>query len=476
MASNNRLDLIVVGSGPGGYVAAARAAQLGLSVACIEKDERLGGVCLNVGCIPSKALLDSSEHYHMAKTRFADHGIQTGRIRLDLGTMMKRKETVVQGLTENVRSLLEGSKVRIIRGTAILKGNGRVAVTTESRNKKPEMLEATSILLATGSLPVTPPDLAFDNNRIISSTEALSLDTVPKHLIIVGGGYIGLELGSVWLRLGAKVTVLEMLPQIAGALDSLAARTLQRILAKQGMIFKLGARVTGAKPSGQQVKVAIETGDKRETLTGDRVLVAVGRKPNTDGLGLDAASVALNEKTGHIQVDESYQTTAEGIYAIGDLIAGPALAHKASAEGAAVVERLARRPGLVNYDTIPSVIYTFPEVASVGLTEAQARERAIGYCVGTFPFTGTGRARCMGETDGFVKMISDAKTDRVLGVHIIGPRAAEMIGECVLAMEFGASAEDIARTVHGHPTFSEGLQEAASVATHCSIYRGPEKK
>ena len=476
MAPNNKLDLIVVGSGPGGYVAAARAAQLGLSVACIEKDARLGGVCLNIGCIPSKALLDSSEHYHMAKTRFADHGIQAGRIGLDLATMMKRKETVVQGLTENVRSLLEGSKVRIIKGTARLEGNGRVAVTAGDRGKKPELLQATSILLATGSLPVAPSGLGFDGKRVISSTEALSLDSVPKHLIIVGGGYIGLELGSVWLRLGAKVTVLEMLPQIAGALDGLAARTLQRILTKQGMIFKLGARVTGAKTKGQQVVVTIETGNNKETLSGDRVLVAVGRKPNTDKLGLDTAGVATDAKSGRIHVNESYQTTAKGVYAIGDLIAGPALAHKASAEGTAVAEHLAGLPGLVNYDTIPSVIYTFPEVASVGLTEAQVKERAIGYCVGTFPFTGTGRARCMGETDGFVKIISEAETDRVMGVHIIGPRAADMIGECVLAMEFGASAEDIARTVHGHPTFSEALQEAAMVATHCSIYRGPEKK
>jgi dihydrolipoamide dehydrogenase len=278
----------------------------------------------------------------------------------------------------------------------------------------------------------------------------------------------------VWLRLGAKVTVLEMLPQIAGNLDSLTARTLKRLLTQQGMIFKLGAKVTGAKATAKKVAVTVETGGKEETLSGDRMLVSVGRRPNTENLGLETAGVTTDPTTGHITVNDTFQTSAEGIYAIGDLVAGPALAHKASAEGAAVAERLAGLPGLVNYDTIPSVIYTFPEVASVGITEDEAKKQGIGYCVGTFPFTGTGRARCMGETDGFVKILSEAKTDRILGVHILGPRAAEMIGECVLAMEFGASAEDIARTVHGHPTFTEALQEAAAVATKCSVYRGPK--
>ncbi len=473
--AEEKVDLIVIGSGPGGYVAAARAARLGMSVACIEKEERLGGICLNAGCIPSKALLDSSEHFFAAKTKFADHGIKTGRITLDLPVMMKRKEAVVEGLTANVRSLLEGNKVRIVRGTARLEGKGRVAVSSGGSKKKPEIITAGAILLATGSVPVALPGLPFDGKRILTSTEALALDAVPDHLIIVGGGYIGLELGSVWLRLGAKVTVLEMLPQIAGSLDSLAARTLKRLLTQQGMVFKLGAKVTGAKASGKEVNVTIETGGKKETLSGDRVLVAVGRRPNTEGLGLETAGVATDAKTGHVTVDDGFQTSAADIYAIGDLVPGPALAHKASAEGVAVAERLAGLPGLVNYDAIPSVVYTFPEVASVGLTEDAARKQGIGYCVGTFPFAGNGRARCMGETDGFVKIISEAKTDQVLGIHILGPRAAEMIGECVLAMEFGASAEDIARTVHGHPTFAEALQEAAEVATKCSVYRGPER-
>jgi len=471
MSSEKKLDLIVIGSGPGGYVAAAKAAQLGMSVACIEKEDRLGGVCLNAGCIPSKALLDSSEHFYTAKTKLADHGIKTGAVSLDLEIMMKRKEAVVEGLTANVRSLLEGSKVRIVKGSARLEGNGRVSVTD---GKKKEILAAKAILLATGSVPVTLPGLSFDGKRILNSTETLKLEAVPKHLIVVGGGYIGLELGSVWLRLGAKVTVLEMLPQIAGSLDSLTARTLKRFLTQQGMEFKMGAKVTGAKATAKNVAVTVEVGGKTETLSGDRVLVAVGRRPNTEDLGLEAAGVTTDPKTGHITVDGAYQTTAKDIFAIGDLIPGPALAHKASAEGVAVAERLAGLPGLVNYDTIPSVVYTFPEVASVGITEDEAKKQGIGYCVGTFPFTGTGRARCMGETDGFVKILSEAKTDRVLGVHILGPRAAEMIGECVLAMEFGASAEDIARTVHGHPTFAEALQEAAAVATKCSVYRGPK--
>jgi dihydrolipoamide dehydrogenase len=452
-------------------VAAAKAAQLGMTVACIEKEDRLGGICLNAGCIPSKALLDSSEHFHAAKTKFADHGIETGPIVLDLATMMKRKEAVVEGLTANVRSLLEGSKVDIVKGTARLEGDGRVSVRD---GKKKKMLAAESILLATGSVPVALPGLPFDGKRILSSTEILNLNAVPEHLIVVGGGYIGLELGSVWLRLGAKVTVLEMLPQIAGSLDSITARTLKRFLTQQGMVFRMGAKVTGARATGKKVSVTVETGGETETLSGDRVLLAVGRRPNTENLGLETAGVATDPATGHVTVDDAFRTSTDGIYAIGDLIPGPALAHKASAEGMAVAERLAGLPGLMNYDAIPSIVYTFPEVASVGITEGEAKKQGIGYCVGTFPFTGTGRARCMGETDGFAKILSEARTDRVLGVHILGPRAAEMIGECVLAMEFGAGAEDIARTVHGHPTFAEALQEAAAVATKCSIYRGPK--
>ena len=468
MPDKETYDLIVVGSGPGGYVAAVRAAQLGLKTACVEKSSRLGGVCLNVGCIPSKALLDSSEYYHLAKDHFADHGIKTGKVSLDLSAMMARKDHVVGELTANVRKLLEGNGIAIFHGTARLAGNGTVAVAPEEG--KAFTLEGTSVLLATGSAPVEVPGLAFDGERIVSSTEALAFDTVPKQLGVVGGGYIGLELGSVWMRLGAKVTIIEMLPKIAATLDGQVGRTLDRILRKQGLSMRLKTRVVEAKPSAKKVKVTLETDGSKESMTFDRLLVAVGRRPLTAGLGLEELGVETDPATGQILVDAAYRTNVEGIYAIGDLTPGPMLAHKASAEGIAAVECIAGRAGEVNYDTIPAVVYTWPEVAAVGLTEEEVKKRGIPYCVGTYPFSGAGRARCMGEKDGFVKLIAHGKTDRVLGVHIIGPRAADMIAECVLAMEFGASSEDIARTVHGHPTFAEALQEAAMAVRKCSIY------
>ncbi len=468
MADNYDYDLIIIGSGPGGYVAAVRAAQLGLKTVCIEKEERLGGVCLNKGCIPSKALLDSSEYYHLALNDMADHGVKTGKVSLDLATMMARKDKVVEDLTANVRKLLEGHKVEIVHGRARLMDGGRVAVQGKDKNERE--ITARNILLATGSAPIAPPGLEFDGNRIVSSTEALAFDQVPKHLGIVGGGYIGLELGSVWLRLGAKVTVIEMLPKIGTGLDSQVARTLDRILKKQGLEMRLNTRVVEAQVNKSNVKVTVEKQEQRETLTFDKLLVSVGRRPLTQGLGIEELGIRTDPRTGHILVDETYQTHVPGIYAIGDLIPGPMLAHKASAEGIAAVETMAGRHGEVNYDTIPSVIYTWPEVASVGLTEKQVRDQDIPHCVGSYPFTGAGRARCMGETDGFVKLIAHGKTDRILGVHIIGPRAADMIAECVLAMEMGASSEDIARTVHGHPTFAEALQEAAMAVRRCSIY------
>lgn len=461
-------DLIIIGSGPGGYVAAVRAAQLGLKTACVEKEQRLGGVCLNVGCIPSKALLDSSEYYHLAQTHLADHGILADGIRLDLPAMMARKEKVVGELTHNVRQLLESHKIDIITGTGTLEGPGKVAVVSDKGETK--RIEADNILLATGSAPIEVPGMAFDAKRIISSTEALALDEVPQHLGIVGGGYIGLELGSVWLRLGAKVTVIEMLPKIGTALDGQVARTLERILRKQGFTFMVGTRVTNAAADDRQVTVSVQRSGETQTLTFDRLLVSVGRKPLTQGLGLEQAGVETDPTSGHILVDETFQTNIPGIFAIGDLIPGPMLAHKASAEGIAAVESLAGQAGEVNYDTIASVVYTAPEVASVGMTEEQVKKRQIPYCVGSYPFSGAGRARCMGETDGFVKLIAHSKTDRILGVHIIGPRAADMIAECVLAMEFGAGSEDIARTVHGHPTFAEALQEAAMAVRKCAIY------
>jgi len=473
MAENKNFDLIVIGSGPGGYVAAVRAAQLGLKVACIEKESRLGGVCLNVGCIPSKALLDSSEYFHLAKERLAEHGIKTGRVNLDLDTMMDRKEKVVQELTENVKKLLEGNRVEIIHGTGRLAGTDQVAVESDSgssKKKQSTTLTAKSIILATGSEAVPLPEVKFDGEKIVSSTEALKLDSVPKHLGIVGGGYIGLELGSVWLRLGARVSLFEMLPQVATGLDGQVGRKLQRVLKRQGFEFFMNAEVTEASVSAKNIRVVLKTKSKNEKVTCDRLLVCVGRRPLTRGLGLAEIGVETDSKTGRIKVDASYCTNIPSIYAIGDLIAGPMLAHKASAEGIAAAECIAGRPGEVNYDAIPSVIYTWPEVASVGLTEEQVKARNIPYCTGTYPFTGAGRARCMGETEGFVKMISHAESDRLLGVHIIGARAAEMIAECVLAIEMNAGSEDLARAVHGHPTFAEALQEAAMALRKCSIY------
>ena len=470
MAQSPKYDVVIIGSGPGGYVAAVRAAQLDLKVACIEKESRLGGVCLNVGCIPSKALLDSSEYFRLAKEQFAEHGIKTGKISLDLSAMMARKEKVVQDLTENVRRLLESNKIDIIHGTARLAGTDRVEVEIEpsgSKKKEQLRLQAGAIILATGSEPVPLADAAFDGRHIVSSREALNFDSVPKHLGIVGGGYIGLELGSVWLRLGAKVTVIEMLPNIAAGLDGQVGRKLQRVLKRQGIEFKLQTKVAGAEILKNSVRVNLETSKGAESITCHPLLVSVGRRPQTRGLGLEEAGVKTDPASGQVLVDTSYRTNITSIYAIGDLISGPMLAHKASAEGVAAVECIAGKAGEVNYDALPAVIYTWPEVASVGLTEEQAKERAIPYCTGTYPFTGAGRARCLGETEGFVKIIVHQKTDRVLGVHIIGPRAADMIAECVLAVEFSASSEDIARTIHGHPTFSEALQEAAAAAQKC---------
>jgi dihydrolipoamide dehydrogenase len=466
MAPSPGFDVVVIGGGPGGYVAAVRAAQLGLKTALVEKAERLGGVCLNMGCIPSKALLDSSEYLHLARTRFAAHGIATGELSVDLATMMARKEQVVRELTDNVRRLLEAHKIQIVRGAAALAGAGRVAVS----GAEPQTLAARHIILAAGSAPVFPEGVAFDGERIVSSTEALRFAAVPRTLGIVGGGYIGLELGSVWRRLGAEVTVIEMRPEIAGGLDRQVGRRLQRVLEKQGIAFRLETRVTAARVADGSVQVAIEAAGGQETLAFEKLLVSAGRRPLTAGLGLEAAGVAVDPATGFIRVDAALRTTAADIFAIGDLVPGPMLAHKASAEGIAAAEIIAGKPGEVNYDAVPAVIYTAPEVASVGLTEEQARERGIDYCTGTYPFTGSGRARCMGETEGFVKVIAHKKSDRLLGVHIIGARAADMIAEAVLAIELGASSEDIARSVHGHPTFAEALMEAAMAVRKCSIY------
>jgi dihydrolipoamide dehydrogenase len=463
-----RYDVLVIGAGPGGYVAAIRAAQLGMSVACVEKQATLGGTCLNVGCIPSKALLDSSELYAQAKTHFDRHGIQVGDLRLDLAAMLARKDRVVKGLTDGVAFLFKKNKITSYVGSGRLMGEGKVAVKSASAEEI--ILEAKHILLATGSEPVTLPSLPFDGTSIVGSTEALAFDRVPQHLIVVGGGYIGLELGSVWNRLGAKVTVLEFLPRILPLSDGEIAELLHRSLIKQGLTFHLETKVTGAGTQGGQVVVDAMHKGQDVRFQGDKVLVAVGRRPFTKGLGLREIGIQADERTGRIAVDENFHTTVKGVYAIGDLIDGPMLAHKAEEDGIACVERLAGMKTHVNYDTVPSVVYTWPEVASVGPTEEQIKASGRDYRVGRFPFSANPRARCMDETEGLVKMIADAKTDRLLAVHIIGPRASELIAECVTVMEFAGSAEDIARTCHAHPTLSEAVREAALAVDRRAIH------
>jgi dihydrolipoamide dehydrogenase len=456
-------DLIVIGGGPGGYVAALRAAQLGMRVACIDKRPAFGGTCLNIGCIPSKALLDSTELFHVARTKLAGHGVGVGRLTLDLATMMKRKNQVVKSLTDGVGYLLKKNKVTTYNGTGRLMEPGKVELKRAEGTK--ETLEGKNIILATGSEPIELPTLKFDHDHIVNSTDALSFEDVPKHLIVVGGGYIGLELGSVWARLGSKVTVLEFLPRLLPNTDGEIAGMVKKSLEKQGFEFHFDTKVTGTKPAGKHVAVTTSSKNGHEgTFAGDKILVAVGRKPNIEGLGLAEAGVKHDAQIGRVDVDERFQTNVPDVYAIGDLIAGPMLAHKAMEEGVAVAEILVGKPGHVNYDAIPSVIYIWPEVASVGPSEEQLKESGREYRVGKFPFIASGRARCMDETEGIVKVLADAKTDRVLAVHIFGPRASDMIAEAVAIIEFQGSAEDIARIVHAHPTLSESLAEAARAA------------
>ncbi|GIW88939.1 MAG: dihydrolipoyl dehydrogenase [Isosphaeraceae bacterium] len=453
-------DLIVIGGGPGGYVAAIRASQLGMKVACVEKRPALGGTCLNIGCIPSKALLDSSELFHLAQTRFAAHGIQTGPISLDLAAMMARKEQVVASLTGGVQFLFKKNKIDWLQGFGRLASPSSVAVSSGDGSE--QIHHARAILLATGSVPIELPFLPFDGQTVVSSTEALAFDRVPEHLVVVGGGYIGLELGSVWKRLGSRVTVIEFLPRIVPMADAEIGQALFRSLQKLGLEFHLETKVTGFQLGSPKGHITAEK-KSGETLVlpCDKVLVSVGRKGFLDGLGLDAVGVAHDPKTGKVQTDEQFRTNVPGIYAIGDIIAGPMLAHKAEDEGVAVAEILAGKPGHVNYQAIPSVIYTWPEMASVGLTEEQAQERNLPYKVGKFPFLANGRAKALDETEGLVKVIAHAQTDRLLGVHILGPRASDLIAEAVAAIEFHGTSEDIARICHAHPTLSEAVKEAA---------------
>ena len=454
----SRFDLVIIGTGPGGYVCAIRAAQLGMKVAVVEKRASHGGTCLNVGCIPSKALLHASEAYANAAGHFGGMGIKV-KPELDLAAMLAFKDEGVKGNVDGVAYLLNKNKIDHFHGTGRILGPGKVEVTFINGEKK--VIEGKAIVIATGSEVAHIPGIAIDEKRIVSSTGALSLPKVPKRLVVIGGGYIGLELGSVWSRLGSDVTVVEMLNTITPGLDGEVAKQLQRILQKQGLTFKLGAKVTKVDTKGKTVTLTIEPagGGKAETLECDVVLVSIGRVPNTEGLGLSDIGVKLER--GRVVVDGNFQTSVAGIYAIGDVIDGPMLAHKAEEEGVAVAETLAGQSGHVNYDVIPSVIYTAPEVASVGKTEEQLKQEGVRYNVGKFPFTANGRAKVNRTTDGFVKILSDAATDRVLGVHIIGPDAGTMIAEAAVLMEFGGSAEDLARTCHAHPTLNEAVKEAA---------------
>ena len=459
-------DLLVIGAGPGGYVAAIRAAQLGMRVACVDKEAALGGTCLRIGCIPSKALLDSSELYWAARHDFASHGIRTGDVGVDLGAMMARKDRVVKGLTDGVKGLFEKNRIARLTGRARLAAPGRVEIDGPDAG----VVECRTILIATGSEPAPLPGFDFDGHHVVSSEEALAFDAIPARLAVIGAGAIGLELGSVWARLGAEVHVFEMLDRVAAGMDLELSRALQRVLERQGLTFSLGAAARKAVVVDGRVDVTVEVGGAAGTESFDRVLVAIGRRPCTAGLGLDAVGVTLDPR-GRIAVDARFETSAPGIHAIGDAIAGPMLAHKAEEEGIACAELLAGKSGHVNYGAIPSVIYTWPELAGVGLSEEECREGGRAVRIGRFPFAANGRARAAGERDGQVKIIADARTDRALGVHVLGPRASDLIAEAVLAMEFSASAEDIARTCHAHPTYSEAVREAALAVDGRAIHR-----
>jgi dihydrolipoamide dehydrogenase len=458
-------DLIVIGTGPGGYVCAIRASQLGLKVAVVEKRATHGGTCLNVGCIPSKALLHASELYEEADHKLADMGIEVSP-KLDLKKMMAFKDEGVKGNTEGVAYLLRKNKIDHFHGSGRILGPGKVEVTFINGEKQ-EVTASKAVVIATGSEVAQLPGIEIDEKSVVSSTGALALSKVPKRMVVVGAGVIGLELGSVWRRLGSKVTVVEFLDRILPGIDGDVARQMQKILSKQGMSFKLGHKVTGVSKG----KVTIEPakGGKEDTIETDVVLVCIGRVPHTEGLGLEDIGVARDNR-GRVIVDDHFQTSVEGIYAIGDVIAGPMLAHKAEEEGVAVAEILAGQAGHVNYNVIPNVVYTTPEVASVGKTEEELKEAGVAYTSGKFPFTANGRAKANQQTDGFVKILADKETDRVLGVHIVGVHASEMIGEAAVLMEFGGSAEDLARTCHAHPTLTEAVKEAALAVDKRAIH------
>ncbi|HAW51702.1 MAG TPA: dihydrolipoyl dehydrogenase [Flavobacteriales bacterium] len=454
-----KYDVVVIGSGPGGYVCAIRCAQLGMKTALIEKYQSLGGTCLNVGCIPSKALLDSSEHYHNASKRFEKHGIKTGTLEIDFAQMIKRKSEVVEQTVAGIDFLMKKNKIDVLRGVGSFVSANEINVTPEKG--KAFKIETTNTVIATGSKPNFFPGMEPDKKRIITSTEALSLSEIPKQLIVIGGGVIGLELGSVYARLGSQVSVVEFLDKIVPTMDETLGKELQRVLKKEGMKFFLEHRVEKVSVKGKVVTLkAKDKNGKAVEMTGDYCLVAVGRKPYTEGLGLDKVGIKT-DKAGRIEVDDNLKTSVRGIYAIGDVVRGAMLAHKAEEEGVYVAEFMAGQKPHIDHNLIPGVVYTWPEVASVGKTEEQLKEGNVAYKVGSFPFRASGRARASMDIDGLIKVLADEKTDEILGVHMIGPRAADMIAEAVVAMEFKASAEDIGRITHAHPTFTEAFKEAA---------------
>ncbi|MGB9151961.1 MAG: dihydrolipoyl dehydrogenase [Alphaproteobacteria bacterium] len=457
--SDTQYDLIVIGSGPGGYVAAIRAAQLGLKTACVEMNPTLGGTCLNVGCIPSKALLVSSEKYADALHGLAAHGVRVERVGYDLPTMMGHKDKVVKDNTAGIEYLFRKNKIDWLKGRGKIIASGQVAVASPSGT---QTYTTKNILIATGSESMPLPGITVDEKRIVTSTGALSLSPAPKTMVVIGGGVIGLELGSVWQRLGTQVTVVEFVDRILPTMDGEVSKVMQKSLEKQGMKFKLGSKVTSAVNDGAQVSLVVEqaAGGSGEKLQADVVLVAVGRRPYTEGLGLESAGVKLDDRK-RVAVDNHFRTNVPGIYAIGDVIVGPMLAHKAEDEGVVCAEILAGQSGHINYDAIPGVVYTWPEAASVGKSEEELKKAGVQYKTGKFPFSANGRARAMNETEGFVKILADAKTDRVLGAHIVGADAGTIIAELAMAIEFGASSEDIARTCHAHPTLNECVKEAA---------------
>ena len=464
-----KYDLIVIGTGPGGYVCAIRAAQLGMRVGVVEKRATFGGTCLNVGCIPSKAMLHASELFEEAGHSFAKMGIGVGTPKLDLAAMLKFKDQGVDGNVKGVEFLLKKNKIDAVHGAGRIMAPGKVEVT--SADGKTQTLETKAIVIATGSDVAKLRGIDIDEKRIVSSTGALVLDTVPKRLLVIGAGVIGLELGSVWRRLGAQVTFVEFLDRVLPGMDGEVCRQVQRLMEKQGLKFRLKSKVTGVDASGAALKVNVEPADggAPETIEADVVLVAVGRVPYTEGLGLEAAGVQRDNR-GRVVVDHHFATSVPGIYAIGDVIAGPMLAHKAEDEGVAAAEIIAGKPGEVNHNVIPNVVYTSPEIASVGKSEEELKAAGVAYNTGKFPFSANGRAKANQQTDGFVKILADAKTDRVLGVHIVGSDAGNMIAEAALAMEFGASAEDIARTCHAHPTLPEAVKEAALAVDKRAIH------